>query len=134
MTRVLVFGTFDGLHPGHMAFLQQAKQLGDELVVCVAPDEVVTRLKGRAPVFPLTERLQALQNTSLVTEATGGDLELGGYDCYQRLKPDLVAFGYDQQALAEDFQRFQQAARDETPRVVLKPYHPETYKSSLLRG
>jgi FAD synthetase len=134
MTKVLVFGTFDGLHPGHQAFLSQAAGLGDELVVSVAQDEVVKRLKGRSPQLPLNDRIGALRVVPGVRDVVAGDLELGEYAGYRQIGPDIVAFGYDQAELAADFKRFQQATGDETPVIVLKPYHPETYKSSLLRG
>lgn len=133
MMKVLVFGTFDGLHLGHEDFLSQARELGDELVVCVAQDPVVELLKQRTPQFKLEERLRSLQSLPLVTQALAGDPELGDYACYRQVKPDLVAFGYDQTALATDFKRFQQTMGDDTPTIVLKPYQPETYKSSLLR-
>lgn len=133
MTRVLVFGTFDGLHPGHEAFLRQARGHADEVVVAVAQDAIVEQLKHRSPNRKLSERLATLQKFEAVTEAVAGDSELGSYLCFRRIRPDLVAFGYDQEELAKDFQRFQQATGDETPTIVLKPYHPETYKSSLLR-
>lgn len=134
MTKVLIFGTFDGLHPGHDAFLSQARELGDELIVSVAQDAIVEMLKHRAPDRQLTERLADLQRHKLVTLAVAGDSKLGTYQGFQVIKPDIVAFGYDQQALAADFQRFQQATHDDTPTVVLKPYQPETFKSSLLRA
>ena len=132
MTKVLVFGTFDGLHPGHEAFLKQARELGDELVVCVAQDEVVERLKQRASRLPLKARLAELVANSDVNQAVAGDLELGNYEGYRAIRPDIVAFGYDQAELEADFKIFQQATGDDTPTVVLKPYQPETFKSSLL--
>lgn len=134
MTKVLVFGTFDGLHPGHAEFLSQARELGDELIVAVAQDAVVERLKHRLPDRTLRQRLEALARLPQVSRAIAGDTSLGGYECFKQVLPDVVAFGYDQNELAADFQRFQQETGDETPTVVLKPYHPETFKSSLLRG
>ena len=47
--RVLSCGTFDNLHPGHIAYLEQAAKLGNELCVVVARDENVKRIKGRYP-------------------------------------------------------------------------------------
>ena len=41
MKKVLVFGTFDGLHEGHKDFLRQAKQYGDHLTVVVGRDSTV---------------------------------------------------------------------------------------------
>jgi len=134
MTKVFVFGTFDGVHLGHEAFLSQARELADKVIVCVAQDQMVERLKKHAPQFTLEQRLAWLQDLPQVHKAVAGDLELGAYNCFKQTSPDLVAFGYDQTELEKDFKRFQQAAGDETPIIVLKPYQPETYKSSLLRG
>ncbi len=134
MTKVLVFGTFDGLHPGHLDFLESAAKLGDSLVVSVAQDAIVERLKRRPAVRDLETRMIDLALLPMVTEVMAGDLEIGTYHGLQRVKPDLIALGYDQTELGRDLQRFQQATGDETRVVVLKPYQPETYKSSLLRG
>lgn len=61
--KVMVSGCFDLLHSGHVAFLQEAAQLGD-LYVCIGSDETVYGLKGRRPVNPQQERkfmLEALK-------------------------------------------------------------------------
>ncbi|MEK7183309.1 MAG: adenylyltransferase/cytidyltransferase family protein [Patescibacteria group bacterium] len=134
MTKVFVFGTFDGLHPGHEAFLSQARTHGDEVVVCVAQDSVVELLKKHSPQYLLQARIKALKDLPEVSDAIAGDLELGSYAGFRVARPDIVAFGYDQAELEADFKRFQQATGDETPTIVLKPYQPDTYKSSLLRG
>ena len=48
LTRPLVFtnGCFDILHAGHVTYLEQARKLGDRLVVAVNDDDSVKRLKG----------------------------------------------------------------------------------------
>ncbi len=54
-------GCFDILHPGHVRYLQQAKTLGDRLVVLVNSDASVQRLKGpQRPVNPLQHRMEML--------------------------------------------------------------------------
>ena len=54
-------GCFDILHPGHIRYLQQAKTLGDRLVVLVNSDASVQRLKGpERPVNPLAHRMEML--------------------------------------------------------------------------
>ena len=58
---VMTNGCFDLLHPGHVAYLEQAAALGDRLVVAVNDDASVTRLKGRGrPVNPLAQRMAVL--------------------------------------------------------------------------
>ena len=53
MGKVLVFGTFDRLNAGHVAFLERARQFGDELSVLVVEDAFVTKYKGKPPVWSL---------------------------------------------------------------------------------
>jgi len=60
-TIVMTNGCFDILHAGHVSYLQQAKQLGDVLIVAVNDDDSVSRLKGKGrPVNPLEHRLAVL--------------------------------------------------------------------------
>lgn len=60
-TIVATNGCFDILHPGHIHYLQQAKQLGDRLIVLVNSDASVSRLKGpQRPVNPLAQRMAML--------------------------------------------------------------------------
>ena len=58
---VMTNGCFDILHAGHVTYLQQARELGDRLVVAVNIDETVRRLKGEdRPVNPLDFRMRML--------------------------------------------------------------------------
>jgi D-beta-D-heptose 7-phosphate kinase/D-beta-D-heptose 1-phosphate adenosyltransferase len=58
---VFTNGCFDILHAGHVAYLAEAKALGDRLIVAVNDDASVTRLKGKGrPVNPLDARLKVL--------------------------------------------------------------------------
>ncbi len=58
---VLTNGCFDILHPGHIRYLQQAKKLGDRLVILVNTDESVKRLKGEErPINSLAYRMEML--------------------------------------------------------------------------
>ena len=55
MTSVFATGIFDQLHPGHVAFLQQAAQYGD-LIVAVGSDRTLSELRGRRPANTEQER------------------------------------------------------------------------------
>ncbi|HYF98394.1 MAG TPA: bifunctional D-glycero-beta-D-manno-heptose-7-phosphate kinase/D-glycero-beta-D-manno-heptose 1-phosphate adenylyltransferase HldE [Coxiellaceae bacterium] len=60
-TVVMTNGCFDILHSGHVQYLQQAKNLGDHLIVAVNTDDSVSRLKGPTrPLNSLEDRLQIL--------------------------------------------------------------------------
>jgi cytidyltransferase-like protein len=62
---VLVTGGFDPLHSGHIAYFNEAKRLGDILVVGVNSDAWLTRKKG-APFMPLLERTNIVRNLKMV--------------------------------------------------------------------
>jgi D-beta-D-heptose 7-phosphate kinase/D-beta-D-heptose 1-phosphate adenosyltransferase len=64
---VLTNGCFDILHPGHVRYLQQAKDLGDRLVILVNDDASVGRLKGpERPINPLETRAEMLSALACV--------------------------------------------------------------------
>ncbi|WP_280564368.1 bifunctional D-glycero-beta-D-manno-heptose-7-phosphate kinase/D-glycero-beta-D-manno-heptose 1-phosphate adenylyltransferase HldE [Chromohalobacter sp. 48-RD10] len=64
---VMTNGCFDILHAGHVAYLEQAKRLGDRLIVAVNDDASVARLKGpKRPINTLERRMQVLAGLSAV--------------------------------------------------------------------
>lgn len=84
----LVFtnGCFDILHRGHVEYLQQARALGDVLVVAINTDESVERLKGKGrPVVPQVDRLRVLAGLESVDAVT-----LFGEDTPRELISDLL--------------------------------------------
>ncbi|OGL87568.1 tRNA pseudouridine(55) synthase TruB [Candidatus Uhrbacteria bacterium RIFCSPLOWO2_02_FULL_49_11] len=130
---VLVFGTFDLLHPGHLDFFRQAKALGDYLIAGVGRDQVVAALKGKLPRQKEHERLAAVQECSLVDEAyLLPDNPEERFQWIKKINPAVIALGYDQTAftdhLAQDLARHGIDCRI----VRLKPYHPDRYKSSKM--
>jgi len=69
MKRIIVNGTFDILHSGHLALLTYAKSLGDHLVVAIDSDRRVKELKGVSrPVNTQAERQELLSNLRSVDE------------------------------------------------------------------
>lgn len=63
---VYTVGTFDLLHVGHLALLNQCKSLGDTVAVGVASDEVVNSYKPNVPVIPLAQRMEMLKALACV--------------------------------------------------------------------
>lgn len=133
-TRVMVFGTFEILHPGHLNFFKQARALGPcpFLIVSVARDLNVERIKGRKPAKNESSRLRLVRKSPLVDKAI-----LGAKHAYffhiRRQRPDVIALGYDQKAyvseLRRDLGRFGLKARV----VRLKPHRPRVYKTTFIR-
>lgn len=66
-TLVMTNGCFDILHPGHVSYLKNAKQLGDKLIVAVNTDDSVRRLKGEGrPINPTDHRMDVLAGLASV--------------------------------------------------------------------
>jgi len=93
MRKVVATGTFDIIHPGHIRFLEEAKKLGDYLIVIVAR-EVNVRHKPK-PVIPEKQRLRVVRALKPVDEAILGD-EKDIFKPIERIKPDVIALGFDQ--------------------------------------
>lgn len=132
-TRIMVFGTFDMIHSGHRNFFNQARKLAlrPYLIVSIARDKNVLRIKGSLPRFSQYERLKLVQSVPDVDEAV-----IGGYRDHLphilKARPEIIAIGYDQVAYVKGL-RQQLKERGLTVKVVrMKPYKTDRYKTSLL--
>jgi len=131
--KIMVFGTFDVLHKGHLDFFKQARSLSASpyLIVSVARDVNVKRIKGFGPKNCESSRLKAIQNCPLVDEAL-----LGGERAYLTHilaeKPAIIALGYDQKAYTKDLKSVLAKKGLGVKIARLKPFKPHLYKSSLI--
>ncbi|MBP2201089.1 FAD synthetase [Methanococcus voltae] len=91
----LTAGTFDLLHPGHFNTLDFAKKHADELVVVIARDETVKRIKGRKPVIPEEQRKMMIETLKPVDKAILGSLT-DKLEPILNIKPDIIVLGPDQ--------------------------------------
>lgn len=129
---VLAFGTFDLLHPGHLHYLAQAKRLGSKLVVIVARDVNVRRLKRRKPVFDESQRLALVQALKVVDRAVLGFKD-DIYKSVARFKPQALAMGYDQKPSNRVVER-ELGKRGLAARILrCKPFKPRRHKSTKIR-
>lgn len=125
--KVLVFGTFDLLHPGHRFLLKEASARG-RLTVVVARDRNVQRIKGRFPAHDEDERMSLVR-----AAAPGADVVLGDAEDFlvpvRAVDPDLILLGYDQKLPPG-------VTEEDLPYEVerLPAFHPEKYKTSIIRG
>ena len=95
--RRIVFtnGVFDLLHPGHVRYLQEARALGDLLIVGLNADESVRRSKGPGrPITPQEERAEVLAALASV-DAVVMFPEDTPADLIRRLQPDILVKGAD---------------------------------------
>lgn len=127
MKRVLVTGTFDHLHPGHLFLLEEAKKRG-ELWVIVARDQNVVRIKGHKPMQGEEERRRAIEEIFPDAHVVLGD-STDFLKPVRALAPDLILLGYDQLlplgVRAEDLP---------CPTERITAFEPEKYKSSIQRS
>ena len=92
---VMTAGTFDLLHPGHYNTLNYAKSLGDELIVIIARDETVKKIKGRKPIIPEEQRRMMVEAIKPVDKAILGSLT-DKLEPILKIKPDFIVLGPDQ--------------------------------------
>ena len=108
-TVVLASGVFDLLHLGHVKFLEEAKKAGGknaELIVIIARDSTVEQIKGRKPIMSEDQRRALVESLKVVDEAVLGyeNLDIGGV--IEKIKPDIIALGYDQEDVAKNVQDY----------------------------
>jgi FAD synthetase len=127
--RVMGFGTFDGLHPGHVSALKQLRELGDEIFVVIARDKNVEKIKGFTPHFDEQKRLEAVRKTGMADHVLLAD-ERHFYQCLIDHQPDLLGLGYDQRADLDHLAQHFPKLRIER----LKALKPHIFKTSLLKG
>lgn len=123
----MVFGVFDGFHPGHRYFLTEARARCERLVVVVALSEVVERMKKRPPLYTYEERVARIEEFDSSLTVVPSDSGLGEWRVLKEHKPEMVFLGYDQVALG-------QALVDiAMPHTYIGSHYPEKFKSGLLR-
>ncbi len=129
----MVFGAFDGLHPGHLDFFKQAKKYGDFLIVSVGTDKNVAKIKGKKPLFHEQERLSLVASCALVDRAVLG-AEENFYEHIASLKPDVICLGYDQWAREDEvLGELDRVGLAQTQIVKLMPYKADRAKSSIAK-
>jgi len=131
MKRVLVFGTFDGLHAGHVNFFEQAKKLGDYLAVVVGRDVTVNKVKGSFPKRSELLRLKAVKQCKLVDQALLGNIG-NPYEIIKKIQPDIIALGYDQNSFTANLESELKKAAIAAKIIRLNPHKPKIHHSSIV--
>jgi cytidyltransferase-like protein len=130
---VITFWTFDYFHPGHEAYLLQAKQYGDYLITIIARDSTVERIKGKLPEHDENERLLTLTEFGKIDIVELGDLD-DPYTCLHTYKPQVICLGYDQHSFDIWLRkRCDTNQLQNTTILRLSSFEPEKRKSSYFR-
>ena len=101
---VFIGGGFEVIHRGHLHTIERAKELGDVLVVSVARDSTIRNRKKREPLADEKERAAMLSSLRQVDAAILG-VEGDIYETLEKVRPDVVALGYDQYHIERDIAR-----------------------------
>lgn len=133
MKKVLAFGSFDHIHKGHMFYLRESKKYGDKLIVVLARDITIKKIKGKKPKYNEKERYEHLMRLKLADQIIMGDLN-DPYKVIGDVKPDIICLGYDQAAFVDNLETELKKRNLDTRIIRLKPYIPEKYKSSKLKN
>ncbi len=128
MKIVMAFGTFDILHPGHINFLSQAKKHG-ELIVIIARNRTVKRLKGKLPLHNEKQRLEAVKGLKLAAKVILGSLT-DKFAAIKKYRPDIIALGYDQTYFVDQLKQLKLKIKI----IRLRPFKPRIHKTSIIKN
>lgn len=123
--RVIVFGTFDGLHDGHREFLKEAREQGDHLIIVVARDQSIAHVYGKQPHHDEIDRIAYVLN-----EEIANDVVMGYHDnklqVFSDHKPDIIVLGFNQAEYATELlQKATAIGMDHIDVHLAQPYDPE---------
>lgn len=131
MKTVLVFGTFDVIHPGHSFFLEQSSAYGDKLVAVIARDSFVSKTKKKTPVHSQNKRLEHIKKSGLVDDARLSDEVTGTFNVVADINPDIVCFGHDQIKLLRSFQNWLKKEKKQIEIVMIESFKRDQYSSTV---
>lgn len=124
-------GVYDMFHVGHLNLLRRARNYCNHLVVGVASDEYVERLKGHTPVVPCDERIDIISALGIVDEVVIDRAE-DKVAMWQQRRFDAIFKGNDWQGTPKGY-RLERAMGELGVEVVYFPYTRHT-SSSMLRS
>ncbi|MGC9149875.1 MAG: adenylyltransferase/cytidyltransferase family protein [Candidatus Micrarchaeia archaeon] len=134
--KVICFGTFDFFHPGHLFYLKEAKKYGNYLIVVVANDKTVKRVKGKKPYFNQEERSQLIKSLRIVDKVIKAKEAKSSEEMFKVLKlekPQIIALGYDQKVDERKLKEWLKKNGIKSKIVRIKPYKKKRMKSSIIK-
>lgn len=129
---VFIGGGFELIHYGHVYTISKAKGLGDVLVVSVARDSTIRKRKNREPLIGEEDRVRLLSSLREVDAAILG-VEGDIYVTLEKVKPDIVALGYDQYHMEGEVKSQAQKRGMKLKVVRLDSPYPEIKTTKILK-
>src|ERR1035437_4792461 len=132
--KIMVFGTFDGLHQGHLNFFKQARNLHQFpfLIVSIARDKNVLKIKGKYPNLSEKTRVALVKKCKLVDKVVLSGLK-DHLPHIIRMRPNIIALGYDQKAYIKNLKKDLKNKGVSVKIIRLKPFKEKIYKNHLLK-
>ena len=127
----MIFGTFDLLHPGHMAYIKEASAFGRVHAV-IATDAMSTIIKGKKPYFNQTERQKMVNSIKGVSRAIIGNSK-DPYRVIKKENPSIILLGYDQTNFVDGLYRFIKKNNLKIKILRAKAFKPSKYKTSKIK-
>ncbi|MCL1970364.1 MAG: FAD synthase [Candidatus Bathyarchaeota archaeon] len=118
---VIASGVFDLLHLGHVKFLEKAKRAGGKnakLIVIIARDNTVEHLKGKKPIIPENQRRALVESLKVVDMAILGLETLDINQVVTKIKPDIIALGYDQTQMLQNVETYLKTHKKSPIKIV----------------
>ncbi len=133
--KIMVFGTFDGLHKGHVDFFKQARNLHHSpfLIVSIARDKNVFKIKGQYPSKKEIARMLLVGKSKLVDRVVLSGVK-NHLPHIVKEHPDIIALGYDQVFYIKDLKKDLQSKGVKVSIKRLKPFKEKIYKNHLLKN
>ena len=124
-------GGFDMLHVGHLNILTEAAKRCDRLIAGVATDESLERMKGRAPIVPLAERMAMVAALRMV-DSVVPDYDQDKRLAWKRSPFDVLFKGTDWEC-TDKGRRLEAEMAEVGASVIYLPYTPTTSSTMLRR-
>jgi FAD synthetase len=102
--KILVAGTFDIVHAGHIYLINEAAKLGNVYVV-VATDKNRELFSGERPIVPQEQRLEIIKNLKNVHDARLGRNDNDTLKTVEEIDPDIILLGPDQKYSIDTLKR-----------------------------
>jgi cytidyltransferase-like protein len=133
LEKILVFGTFDGVHLGHLNMFKQARRLSKNpyLIVSIARDQNVLRIKKKLPHNKENKRKKLVEETGIADKVILGSLK-NYLEHIIKEAPYYIALGYDQVHYTENLKKDLKDLGLRPKIRRLKPYKENIYKNTLL--
>ena len=130
---VMIFGTFDGIHAGHISLIEQASLLAEKVVAVIAKDDTVKTIKGKYPLHTEEERAHVLSHIREIDKVLIGNND-DKFSVVKEIHPDVIVLGYDQEAFIDQLYEGMRKHHMNIEIVRANSYNETKLKSGKLRS